>query len=65
MPTLMGMLVLVQDDSVRQTMLKDVSLLLLRSETNLKTVLDMPNWQLLFIPLLQTVRGELARAADT
>ena len=65
MPTLMGILVLLQDDSVRQSVLKDVSLLLLRSETNLKTVLDIPNWQLLFIPLLQTVpRAESMRNAE-
>jgi len=56
------MLVLVQDDSVRQVVLKEVSLLLLRSETNLKAILDIPNWQLLFIPLLQTVpRSEALR----
>lgn len=65
LPTLMGMLVLVDEDSVRQSVLKDVSLLLLRSETNLKAVLDIPDWQLLFIPLLQTVpKDEKLRTAE-
>lgn len=65
LPTLLGMLVLVDEDSVRQSVLKDVSLLLLRSETNLKAVLDIPEWQLLFIPLLQTVpKDEKLRTAE-
>ncbi|KAH9254583.1 hypothetical protein BASA81_007340 [Batrachochytrium salamandrivorans] len=55
LPTLMGMLVLLEQDTARQKLLKDVSLLLLRSETNLKAVLDIPDWQLLFVPLLQTI----------
>ena len=65
LPALMGMLVLVEGDGPRQRLVKDVSLLLLRSETNLRSVLDIPDWPLLFVPLLQTIpKEETRRSSD-